>query len=110
MLPGTCLSNNSLLAHALCQQHLTEHVIDFVGTSVVEIFTLQEETNTQLLAEVMTLSNHARTACVFAKQLIKIGAEQWVIPSICKRSLQLLTGWYQSLRNKASPELTKASV
>ena len=39
MLSCTSFGNNSLFAHAFGQQHLTENVIDFVGTSVIEIFT-----------------------------------------------------------------------
>ncbi len=41
VLTCTSLSNESLLAHALCQQSLTKAVVDLVSTGVVEVLTLE---------------------------------------------------------------------
>ena len=40
VLSGTGLCDDSGLAHLLCQQHLSQHVIDLMGTGVVEILSL----------------------------------------------------------------------
>ena len=40
MLSGSGLGNHSGLSHFLCQEHLTDNVIDLVGTGVVQILTL----------------------------------------------------------------------
>lgn len=41
VLSGAGLGNNSRLAHLLCQQHLSQHVVDLVGTGVVQILPFQ---------------------------------------------------------------------
>ena len=40
-LSGTGFGNDPLLAHFLCQQDLSQHVVDLVGTGVVQVFPLQ---------------------------------------------------------------------
>ncbi len=41
MLPGTSLGDDPRLAHAGSQQRLSENVVDLVGSSVVEVFSLE---------------------------------------------------------------------
>ena len=49
MLSGTSLSDDTLLAHLLSQQNLTNGVVDFVGSCVVQILTLQIQLTAVLL-------------------------------------------------------------
>ena len=53
VLSSACLGNDALLAHALRQQHLTEHTVDLVGTRVIQIFTLQDQANSKFSTEVV---------------------------------------------------------
>ena len=41
VLSGTGFGNDPLLAHFLCQQDLSQHVVDLVCTGVVQVFPLQ---------------------------------------------------------------------
>ena len=43
VLPRSGLGDHPRLAHLTGQQCLTEHVVDLVGTGVVEVFSLQED-------------------------------------------------------------------
>ena len=49
MLTGTCLGDNSRLAHLLSHQDLSYGVVDFVGTRVVQVLALQIELATIFL-------------------------------------------------------------
>ena len=46
VLAGAGLGDDPGLAHLLGQQRLTQHVVDLVGSGVVEVFSLQEEPRT----------------------------------------------------------------
>lgn len=46
VLPSTSFSNDSFLTHPLGEKSLTEHIVDFVGASVVEILTFEEHPHT----------------------------------------------------------------
>jgi hypothetical protein len=54
MLTGTGFSNDPLLAHAQGQQSLTEGIVNFVRTRVIEIFTLQPDAWTTIRTAVMS--------------------------------------------------------
>ena len=41
VLAGPRLRDHSGLSHLLCQQHLPQHVIDLVGTGMVQVFPFQ---------------------------------------------------------------------
>ena len=41
MLPGSGLGNDTCFTHALSQQCLTECVVDFMGPSVIQIFSFE---------------------------------------------------------------------
>ena len=43
VLSGSRLAGNAGLAHLLCQQDLSDGVVDLVGTRVVQVFTFQIE-------------------------------------------------------------------
>ena len=53
MLTGTCLGNDTGLAHLLCHQNLTDGIIDFMSTCMVQVFTLQIELASVLLTHAL---------------------------------------------------------
>ena len=50
MLSCTGFSNDTLLAHLLCQQNLSDGVVNLMGTSMVQVFSFQVELTTIALA------------------------------------------------------------
>lgn len=62
VLTGTGLGDNLRLAESAREKHLAESVVDLVGTSVVEIFTLQPDVGTtSILGETLGLVKLTRT-------------------------------------------------
>lgn len=51
MLTGPGLGDHPLLAHALSEQRLAEHVVDLVRTGVVQVFSLEEDAGAGLLGQ-----------------------------------------------------------
>ena len=49
MLSSTSFGDNSFLTHSFSKQSLTNNVIDLVRARVVEVFTFQYQSNTELL-------------------------------------------------------------
>src|SRR5690606_34410584 len=49
VLTGAGFGNNARLAHATCQQNLANAVVDFVGTRVIKVFTLEPDLGTSEL-------------------------------------------------------------
>ena len=49
VLAGAGLGDEALLAHALGQQRLAEHVVDLVRPGVVEVLALEQQPQTELL-------------------------------------------------------------
>ena len=41
VLSGSCFGDDTFLAHAACQQNLSDSIIDFVGTCMVQVFPFQ---------------------------------------------------------------------
>ena len=53
MLSGTCFGDDAGLSHLLCHQNLSDGVIDFVCTGMVQVLTLQIELAAILLAHAL---------------------------------------------------------
>ena len=51
VLSGSGFGDDAALAHAACQQYLPDAVVDFVGTGVVQVFTLEVNPATVLLGQ-----------------------------------------------------------
>ena len=72
VLAGPCLGQESGLAHPPGQQGLSQHVVDLVGTRVVEVLALQEQTTTQFLGEVVAFGHWRRPAGVVGEQPVQL--------------------------------------
>ena len=70
MLSGTRLGDDARLAHLLCQQDLSHGVVDFVGTRVVQVFALQVQLTTVLLAHAAGKVERRGTSDVVAQQSV----------------------------------------
>src|SRR3546814_13929578 len=64
VLAGPGLGDDQLLAHALGEQRLSEHVVDLVGARVVEVLPLAQERAAQLLRAPLRRVQQRRTSGV----------------------------------------------
>ena len=55
MLTSTCLGNDTSLAHLLCHEYLTNSIVNLMGTCMIQVFTLQIELATILLAHSLSI-------------------------------------------------------
>ena len=69
VLAGTGLGDDASLAHALSKKDLSDGVVDFVGTGVVQVLALQEQAAAIALAHATGLVECRRTAHVVLQQL-----------------------------------------
>ena len=109
MLPGARFSDKASLAHPLGQQRLTEHIIDLVGSRVVEIFALEEHPYAQLFTEPKTLGKHRRAAGIVAQDRVELGPKRRVCPCLTKSSFELLAGRHERLGHEPPTELTESA-
>ena len=55
MLTCSCLGNNTGLTHFLCHENLTNGIIDFMSTRMVEVFTFKIELTTIFLTHAISI-------------------------------------------------------
>ena len=68
MLACSGLCNHTGLTHFLCQQHLSQHIVDFMSTGMVQIFTFQINLcSTQILCHFLCKIQSGRTTCIIVK-------------------------------------------
>ena len=80
VLAGTGLGDQPGLAHPLGEQRLAEHVVDLVRTGVVEVLTLEQHANAELLAQPEALGEHRGAPGVVAQDRVELAAEAGVGP------------------------------
>ena len=68
MLSGTRLGDDAFLTHLLCQEYLTDGVVNFVSTGVVQIFALQIQLATVFLTHALCQIEGRWSADVVAQQ------------------------------------------
>ena len=75
MLTGTCLCDDTGLAHLLGQQNLTDGVVDLVGTGVVQVLTFQIEFTTVLLTHSLGVVQGRGTSHIVLQQGVILAFE-----------------------------------
>ena len=67
VLTSAGFSDNAFFAHPLCQQNLTEHVIDFMSAGVIQILALQINlAAAKILRHLLCIIEHRRSVGIFA--------------------------------------------
>ena len=107
VLAGPGLGDQPGLAHPLGEQRLPEHVVDLVRAGVVEVLTLEQHPEAELLAEAVALGEHRRAAGVVAEDVVELGAERRVGPCRAERRLEFLACRDQGLGHEATAELSE---
>ena len=104
------LRNDSPLAHAFGQQGLPDGVVDFVGTGVGQVFSLQEDGGSTDDAGQLGARRQWRGAThIVLQKPIQFRAELLICQRFFEGCVQFLKGWDQRLGNVASTKLTKSS-
>ena len=105
------LGNDSLLAHAFGQQGLPDGVVDFVGTGVGQIFSLQEDGGpTDDAGQLGARRQWRGPTHIVLQKSIQFHAELLICSCrFFEGSVEFLKGWDQRLGNVASTKLTKSS-
>ena len=80
MLACAGFSNNTLFAHLLRQQNLSQNVVDFVGAGVVQILALQINlAATQILGHLLCVIQQRRSVGIFAVQARQLRLEFGIV-------------------------------
>ena len=104
------LGNDSLLAHAFGQQGLPDGVVDFVGTGVGEVFSLQEDGGpTDDAGQLGARRQWRGPTHIVLQKSIQFRAELLICQRFFESCVEFLKGWDQRLGNVASTKLTKSS-
>ena len=106
MLPGSGFGDDAALAHAACQQYLPDAVVDFVGTGVVQVFTLEVNPATVLLGQAVCQVEWGRASHVVAQQLVVFTLEVLTLQHFEVGVLQLFYTFVEDFGNVCPAELS----
>ncbi len=110
MLAGTCLGNDARLAHLLCQQNLSDGVVDFVGTSVIQVLTLQVQLTAILLAHSLGKVQRTWSAHIVLQQGMILCFELLTLDNRQICLLQIMHTLVEYLRHVSASELSIETV
>ena len=80
MLACAGFSDNTLFAHLLRQQNLSQYVVDFVGAGVVQILALQINlAATQVLGHFLCVIQEGRSVSIFAIKTRQLSLEFGIV-------------------------------
>ena len=113
VLTGAGLRDDAGLAHALDQQRLAQRVVDFVGTGVVEVLTLEEDTGVESgllvesFGEARRLGEFRRTADILFVEPLELCLERRIGFGFVVDALELVQRPNQRLRNESATVLAE---
>jgi len=106
VLAGARLRDDAGLAELLGEECLAQHVVDLVGTRVVEVLPLEEDAHTaQVLLEAVGLRQQGGAPRVVTQQGVQAGAEVGIVPQALPGAVQLLQGAHEGLGDESPTEL-----
>ncbi len=109
VLPGTRLRDDALLAHALRQQGLAEHVVDLVRAGVREVFAFQKDPDAEPVREPLAHGDRGRPARVRTEQRRELGPERIVVPDSPELRLEVVERVDQRLGREPAAEVAEAT-
>ena len=108
MLTSTGLGDETGLAEALGKKRLSQHIVDLVGTGVIEVFALQEDSRaTGECSETRRFGDDGGSARVRAMQLGKFCLEDRVGLGGGVRDVELIEGCNERLRHETTAVFAK---
>jgi hypothetical protein len=115
MLASSGFSDDPLFAHSQGQERLTESIVDFVRTGVVQILTLQPNAWTTIVATVMSgqslgFIKRGSSTHIGFEEVVEFPRERWVCPGFSCRLLQLRQSWHECFWNVLATKASKTSM
>ena len=111
VLTGAGLRDDARLAHLTGQQGLTQHVVDLVRSSVVQVFSLEEDPRTtRVLAEPGGFVERRRPTAVVPLQAIQLIEEFLVTARLFVRGGDLLDDGHQRFGDESSSVDTEMAL
>ncbi len=110
VLPGSGLGDDARLAHAACEQRLTDDVVDLVRAGVRQVLAFEEHPHAQLLGEPRALGDRRGTPAVVGQQVVELPVEGGIGPGLLEGLLEVEAGRHQRLGNEPPTEVTEAPV
>ena len=110
MLAGTGLGDDARLAHALCQQCLTEYLIGLVSAAVHQIFAFEIQLGFRAFREVAAQSYGSGSACVCGQQLVEFGLKAWIVSGFHKGFFKLIECGNQKFRDELTAEFAEKRI
>ena len=110
MLTGAGLGDDLVLAHALGEQGLAQHLVGLVGAAVQQIFTLEVEAGLGALGQIAGEGERCRATGVLGQERLKLGDESRIILGIDKGLLQLEQGGDEDLGHIHTTKFTEKRI
>src|SRR5205823_8553511 len=107
MLPCSGLGDYPSLTHALRQPRLAERTVDLVGSSVIEVFTLQIDLAADFLGQPGLGTQRRRTTDVFLEESVQLFLELRIADGLVERQVELVEGGNEGFRNVPTSESTE---
>ena len=97
VLTGAGLGDDLVLAHALGEQGLTQHLVGLVGAAVQQVLALEVEAGLGALGQIAGQGERRRATGVLGQQGLKLGDKGRIILGIDEGFLQLEQGGDEDL-------------
>ena len=111
MLAGSGLCDDTGFSHSFCEEALSEHVVDFVGSGVVQILSFEVNfCSAEILCHFLCVVEKGRAARVIFQQVIEFLAELRIVFIIIVLFFQIDNFIHQSFRYVLASVNTKSSV
>ena len=111
VLTCTSLGNQADLAHLFGQQRLTENVVDFVRTRVIEILSLEINLRSaKILCHLLGIIEPRRSSRIVVEQVGQLAVEVGIVFVVVIGFLQLNYGVHQGFGNVLSPVYAEPSI
>ena len=102
--------NDTALAHAARQKYLSDTVIDFVGTGVVQVFTLEIDFAAVLFGQAVCRIEWGRTPYIVTKQLVVFMLEVFTLQYLEIGVLQFIYTFVKYLGDVCSAEFSVITI
>src|SRR5690242_14408642 len=110
MLSRTGFGDDPPLPHPLCQQRLTDAVVDLMGAGVQQVFTLEIDLcSAELLSETARVEKRSRPAGILFEQPLELSSKLFIASRLLVFALEFLECRHQRFWNVSPAIRAKAS-
>lgn len=110
VLAGACFGDDALGAHVLCDEGLSERVVDFVGAGVGEVFAFEPDVGAPCFGEARGVAEWSGAADPVALVLCEFGEKGLVVEGFACGGFEAFEGGDECFGNEAAAEGTEAAA